>query len=294
MPLRDRRALPAESRLQMFVEHLTIETPEQIPLEFPLAGVGSRFLALALDTLIQLAAALLLGFVALLVFAAAAKTVPHQGIWVAAIFIFLAFGLQFGYFAFFEAVQNGQTPGKRQMHLRVIKDDGRPITAYDSVARNLLRIVDNLPGFYVVGILSILISRQNKRLGDFLAGTVVVHETPLESPPSTFDQAKRQESAWPVRSIAPGSVLNLSEYSPPKRTEPADEGPSGYDAKRLSTEEFGLMETFLIRRGQLAPEVRMQLARSILARIATTLEIRDDDFARPEKLIEKLASEYQR
>lgn len=276
------------------MEHLTIETPEQIPLEFPLAGVGSRFLALALDTLIQFAAAAILGILAFLVFAAASKTVPHHGIWVVALYVFFAFALQFGYFAFFEAVKNGQTPGKRQMHLRVIKDDGRPITTYDSVARNLLRIVDSLPGFYAVGILSMLISQQNKRLGDFLAGTVVVHERPLESLPPTFDQGKRQESAWPEHSIAPVSVLNLNEYSPPKMAAQVEEDPSGYDARRLSMEEFGLMETFLIRRSQLAPEVRSQLARNILARIGTTLEIQAEDFARPEKLIEKLASEYQR
>ena len=88
--------------------------------------------------------------------------------------------MQFGYFAMFEAFWNGQTPGKRWTHLRVIKDSGRPINAYDAILRNLLRIVDNLPTLYAIGIVTMLISKENKRVGDYAAGTVVVHEKPLQ------------------------------------------------------------------------------------------------------------------
>jgi uncharacterized RDD family membrane protein YckC len=275
------------------MEHLTIETPEQIPLDFPLAGIGSRFLALALDTLIQLAVASLLVLVGVLAFAGASATAPRQGMWVLAVYILLAFLLQFGYFAVFEAIGNGQTPGKRRMHLRVIKDDGRPITTYDSVARNLLRIVDNLPGFYAVGIISMLISSQNKRLGDYLAGTVVVHERPLDQPkPAESSATQEQPSAEP--SVAPASMLNLKTYTPVPKAMPPVEGPSGYDVRRLSVEEFGLVEAFLLRRGQLAPEVRSQLARQIVDRLAPVLQIRNEDRLHPEALIEKLASEYQK
>ena len=274
------------------MEHLTIETPEQVPLEFPLAGIGSRFLALALDTLIQLAVALLLVLVGVLAFAGASSTAPRQGMWVLAVYILLAFLLQFGYFAVFEAIGNGQTPGKRRMHLRVIKDDGRPITTYDSVARNLLRIVDNLPGFYAVGIISMLISSQNKRLGDYLAGTVVVHERPLDQPKRT-KSGTVQEQPDAASPVAPASMLNLNPYTPvPKTATP--EGPSGYDVRRLSVDEFGLMETFLSRRGQLAPEVRSRLARQIVDRLSPVLQIRDEDLVRAEALIEKLAAEYQK
>jgi len=106
------------------MDHLTIETPEQIPLEFALAGIGSRFLALALDTLIQAAAAALLLVLAIAV-APAALAWPQAGVWAAAILVFLLFLIQFGYFAFFEALWSGQTPGKRALHLRVIKATGR-------------------------------------------------------------------------------------------------------------------------------------------------------------------------
>jgi uncharacterized RDD family membrane protein YckC len=275
------------------MEHLTIETPEQIPLDFPLAGIGSRFLALALDTLIQMVVALLLVLVGVLAFSGASSTAPHQGMWVMAVYILLAFLLQFGYFAVFEAIGNGQTPGKRRMHLRVIKDDGRPITTYDSVARNLVRIVDNLPGFYAVGIISMLISSQNKRLGDYLAGTVVVHERPLDQPrPAESGSTQEQPRAEP--SVAPASMLDLNPYTPAPKAAPLPDGPSGYDVRHLSVDEFGLMETFLLRRGQLAPEVRSQLARQIVDRLAPVLRIRDEDLVRAEALIEKLAAEYQK
>jgi uncharacterized RDD family membrane protein YckC len=275
------------------MEHLTIETPEQIPLEFSLAGIGSRFLALALDTLIQFAVALLLVIIGLLIFAVVSATVPRQGMWVLAAYILLAFVLQFGYFAVFEAIENGQTPGKRHLHLRVIKDDGRPITVYDSVARNLLRIVDTLPGFYAVGILSMLISPQNKRLGDYVAGTVVIHERPLELPGSAGPSVHPQEPE-PESTVAPASMLNLNTYRRVPKTVPAPEGPSGYNVRRLSVEEFGLMEAFLSRRGQLKPDVRSQMARKIADRIAPALKISAQDLARAEALLEKLVDEYRK
>ncbi len=246
-------------------DKLTIETPEQIPLEFPLAGIGSRFLALAIDTLIQFVVAMSLTVISLLVGLATA-IVGRQGssgLWVVAVLVLVAFATQFGYFALFEAFWNGQTPGKRRVKLRVIKDSGQPITTYDAVARNLLRIVDGLPGFYGLGIVSVLLSSKNKRLGDYVAGTVVVHERPLED--------RGQVS---VQYAAAGT-------------------PSGYDASRLSAEEFQLIEAYLLRRSQLAPDVRLRLTRQIIDRISPNLQISSDDQRRPEPLLEKLAAEYR-
>ncbi len=245
------------------LDKLTIETPEQIPLQVPLAGIGSRFLALALDTLIQTVVAVffvIAGIVLAAVSFAASKT---AGIWVVAVLILVFFTLQFGYFAFFEAYWNGQTPGKRQLDLRVIKDNGQPITTYDSVARNLLRIVDSLPGFYGVGIVSVLLSAKNKRLGDYVAGTVVVHEKPLETPPA----------------------LEPVPAEPPS--------PSGYDAARLTPEEFAVIETYLMRRKDLPANVRSRLGPQIIQRIAPKLGISPEDQSRPEPLLEKLAAEYR-
>ncbi len=245
------------------LDKLTIETPEQIPLEFPLAGIGSRFLAAVIDSLIQIVIGL-----ALLV---AGVTIASLGIfrsqgaqvWLAAVGVAIGFLLQFGYYAGFEAWWNGQTPGKRRQHLRVIKDTGRPITVYESVGRNLLRLLDSLPGFYGVGIASMLLSAQNKRLGDYVAGTVVVHEKPLA------DQAN---VSWNFGTSGTASALDLTGLSP---------------------EEFQLMETFLLRREQLTRDVRASMARQIALRISEKLKIPAEDRQNPEALIEKLASEYR-
>lgn len=245
------------------LDKLTIETPEQIPLDFRLAGIGSRFLALAVDTLIQFVVFMALLLVGLAVTITGLLVSSRVGIWVAACFVLLVFIVQFGYFALFEAIWNGQTPGKRRINLRVIKDNGQPISTYDAVARNLLRLVDSLPGFYGVGILSVLLSAKNKRLGDFVAGTVVVLEKPLDV------QA----------TLAPAPARPSS--------------PSGYDVNRLAAEEFQLMESFLMRRKELPSEPRARLARQIIERLAPKLEISTEDQRLPEPLLEKLAAEYR-
>ena len=88
-----------------------------------------------------------------------------------------------GYSALFEAFWNGQTPGKRLFNIRVIKDSGRQITLFEALARNLLRVVDMFPPpVYFVGLVSMLCNRQQKRLGDFVAGTIVIHERASEQP----------------------------------------------------------------------------------------------------------------
>lgn len=134
---------------------------------------------------------------------------------------------------------------------------------YESVARNLLRLVDSLPGFYGIGIVAMLFTSQNKRLGDYVAGTVVVHEQPLA------DQAK---VSW---TFAEGTV------------------PSGYDVSQLSPEEFQLVETFLLRRQQLAVDVRNSAARLIALRVSEKLTILNPERQSAEALLEELANEYR-
>lgn len=244
-------------------DKLTIETPELIPLEFPLAGIGSRFLAIALDTLIQLGVAAAIFLLGMTTITSSFLHSHRSEIWMGAAGILAYFLLEFGYFAGFEAYWNGQTPGKRYLHLRVIKDSGRPITAYDSVARNLLRIVDSIPGFYGIGILSVFVSSKSQRLGDFVAGTVVVHERPLVGQPDTN---------W---------------------TRQPEPNPAGCDVTTLTPEEFQLMEAFLARREQLAAQVRAEIAHRIVLRIGTKLQIADLESTDPEVLIEKVANEYR-
>jgi uncharacterized RDD family membrane protein YckC len=244
------------------MDNLIIDTPEQIPLEFPLAGIGSRSLALAVDSCIQAGAGLALIASAYAVGARASK-MPTKGAWTLAVLVLLWFLVQFGYFAVFESTWNGQTPGKRLSHLRVIQDSGRPITVYEAVARNLLRIVDSLPVLYGVAIISALLSAQSKRLGDFVAGTVVVREKP-----AVLDSGFRWD-------LAP---------SP---------GDSRYDVSQLAPAEFQLIEAFLLRRSQLAADVRAETVRRIMHRLSACLEFTPEDKKNPEALLENLASAYR-
>jgi uncharacterized RDD family membrane protein YckC len=242
---------------------LIIETPEQVPLEFALAGIGSRFLAFLIDSLAQTLLGLLLLISALIFFRGQFAVLRESWQWALAALILLAFTLNYGYFALFEAIWNGQTPGKRAMHLRVISDSGRPITVYDALARNLLRLVDSLPALYAVGIITMFFSRQSKRLGDFVAGTVVVHEQPLEE----------ARPAWDADET---------------------ESPPGYDATRLSLEEAQLIEAFLARRATLDPATRERTARQIADRVAATLQIPPDAALEAESFLETLARHHRR
>ena len=228
-------------------DRLTVETPEQTALQFPLAGIGSRFLALAYDTCLQIIAFVLFFLLmALLTFSVDTSGGPDEaGSWAIAIVVLMGFAVYYGYFAFFEAIWNGQTPGKRSFHLRVIKDTGRPIGVYEAIARNLLRIVDQLPGLYLVAIITALLNRNHKRLGDYVAGTVVVHEVLVDS-------------ARPV--------WNLPESS-------SAPGRSAYDVRQLTVEELDLIETFLQRRASLSDEVRRKMAHQIAQRVADKLDI---------------------
>jgi uncharacterized RDD family membrane protein YckC len=239
------------------LDKLTIETPEQTQLDFPLAGIGSRFLALALDTLLQVAALWVVGIVLVAAAIPTSFVFKSSAMWALAVLIFLTFAIYVAYFALFEALWNGQTPGKRWTQLRVIKDTGRPIGAYDAILRNLLRTVDWLPTLYGAGIITMIISRENKRIGDYAAGTVVIHEKPLET----------------VQAIWDGSA-------------PATPGVSLGSSAELSLEELRLIEAFLERRASLDPQVRRDMARQIADRVGGRIGVPPQERPDAEKFLE--------
>lgn len=219
-------------------DQLKIDTPEQIALELPLAGIGSRFLAMAIDTLIQIAAYLIIGILFLLILPAGfsmftflPKTLGP------AIAIFLFFAVYWGYFAIFESLWNGQTPGKRVAGIRVIKESGRPINAIEAIGRNFLRAIDMQPGIlYGFGLVCMMCNQQSRRIGDFVAGTVVVHEKPTEEIRPTWNTA-------------------------------TDAAPTSGGLGQMTAEELVLIETYLSRRFELDPEVRLRTAIQIADRI---------------------------
>jgi len=240
-------------------DKLIIETPEQTALEFPLAGIGSRSLALAIDTLLQIGVLIVLGIIAGIV--AYAGVFPQFGKqWTYAILILAAFLSQFGYFAFFETIWNGRTPGKRWTRLRVITDSGRPLGAQGAILRNLMRIVDALPSLYAIGIITSLISAQNKRVGDYVAGTVVIHEKPSEGGRIVWD--------------SPATQLLTAPQS-----------------RTLAPAELQLVEAFLERRPSLQEDVRRSMARQIADRLNQGLAGSPEATHEPEKFLEALAEQ---
>src|SRR5258706_14198375 len=233
-------------------ERLIIETPERVELEFALASIGNRFLAVAIDHFIQYLSIFLIAwfFLSIAGYAAsdtagsADKLFSEMPKWTIAILIIVLFLIFAGYFIVFEWLWNGQTPGKRLLKLRVVRDDGRPLTLWEAIARNLLRICDAVPGFvipvYSVGLIVIFLSNRDQRIGDLFAGTVVIRERPDEAP--TFAETFSN----PMTDVAFTRVQ-------PKTDVTADIG-------LLTEREIEVVETFLRRRWDLTERQRLWMA----------------------------------
>jgi len=223
---------------------LDIDTPENVVFGYEIAGIGSRFLAALIDTLLiailQIIAGLSVLFLTILL--------PEgilPSIWISALGL-IAFLFLWGYYIFFEMTWNGQSPGKRKVGLRVIRTDGTPITFTESLVRNLIRLVDFLPAYYGIGVVTMFIDSRSRRLGDLAAGTLVVRD----QGPVTLESLE----AEPTRSVA---------ARPPQI--------DGIDLplERLSSQDIQLAEDFLRRRHQLinAETVAYQVAKLLLERM---------------------------
>lgn len=247
-------------------DKLTIETPEQTSLEFAVAGIGSRFLAILIDVLIQSAVGLAGGLLFILLASGLAMVGSQVALWISALVVISYFLLYFGYYILFEVIWNGQTPGKRKVGIRVIKDDGRPLTTAESIGRNLMRIVDWLPFFYGVGIICAFFSKGNKRLGDMVVGSLVVREASLADLKPLLHTAPAQDSRLPKGS-----------------------GPLGAD--KLTPQEFSLIESFLSRRSSLDYALRRRMADEVLARVKSRINMPEANTLSSENLLEALSIE---
>ena len=222
---------------------LIIETPERVPLHFALASIGNRFLACAIDHLIQSLALLLIIIVGVILsnVSAIQDVVASAPKWVGAVVILLVFLTFSTYFAFFEWLWSGQTPGKRWLKLRVLREDGRPITFWEAAVRNVLRVFDMFPyPFYSIGLVSVFATSRDQRIGDMVAGTVVVREREAEAP------AFAQVFATPV-----------SDPALRRSFKPVDFTAS---LSSLTDSEIQVVETFLRRRWDLSDVPRQWMA----------------------------------
>lgn len=236
---------------------IEVETPEQIAFSYSIAGIGSRAAAAALDALICVGT--LVAIVLLMVFA---MGLLHPGdigagssaSWLMAVYVLLQFAVIWGYYVVFEGIWDGQTPGKRAMKLRVVRDGGFAVTFGASAVRNLLRLVDAMPiPLYLVAIITAMLNRSRKRLGDIVAGTMVIKESRVDV------RAPSRAPAHPAHARV---------------------------ATRLSDDEYTVLERYMLRRHSLEPERRSALMAALMTRLGAQLS--DDERASPAATLVRL------
>lgn len=275
-------------------EQLTISTPEQVAFQYEMAGIGSRFVAALLDHLILgitvfliICAASTLGTMGML--ASVNGGDPTGGVFlVLAILTIVLFLIIWGYFVVFETVWHGQTPGKRAGRLRVIRYNGQPIGAGEAMVRNLVRLVDFMPGFYGIGLLTMFIDKDARRLGDFAAGTIVIREgvqtrlhdvrvnppTPTQPAYSTPTQPYSQPTTpySPYTSYSPyvtGSQIQNPQSQIQNRPDPLP----GISIRGVTHEDYALMREMVARAtrselpGDRAEELATRLAYGVASRM---------------------------
>jgi uncharacterized RDD family membrane protein YckC len=231
-------------------DQLNIETPELVAIEMPVAGIGSRFAALLVDYGIWLAAVVGLGILVALIDPSLYRFSVLGAKWATAIEVLLPFLLFWGYFTLFEAFWDGRTPGKRVAKIRVIQRSGRGIGLFESMTRNLLRLVDQFPGIYVVGVISILVTRDHQRLGDLAAGTLVIHD---------------RQNSGDLSPVSSGRTFTAGMFNQPatlaRRVSTLDGAAAGL--QRLGPADLEVLEGFFARRLDFSLEIRAVLAQKV-------------------------------
>jgi len=244
----------------------SISTPENVDLHLELAGLGNRIVACVIDTVITYAAIFVLALPSLLypriVEALGAAYSDNRLLvdtLVIALYVLGSFLIVFGYFIFFETIWQGQTPGKKLMGIRVVDSLGQPVTTSSVWIRNLLRPIDE--GAFLFGLLVMLVDRNERRLGDLAANTIVIRERLSEKVVSPFTS---------------GQGHNLDEI----------------DAGLISLPEYEMLTDFLKRRKGMSQPHRVEAAKQLAEHFASTLRVADGDSA-PESFLERIFLAYR-
>lgn len=247
MPPRPRNEAPLDTAAE-------IETPEHVRFSYRIAGPARRGLAYLVDLLIRLIIGLLAFLVGLIGAGSMGDTLSQAS---TGILLVLFFVMEWGYFIFWDVIWNGQSPGKRAVGIRVVTLTGQPLRFIDSVLRNLLRAADILPGAYALGALVMGLDGRFRRLGDLIAGTMVIAEA-------------RHRVAEPLRVSQPPSPKELSRL--PQRLP-------------LSGDELDALELFLRRAPQLSEARAAELAEMVAPLYARRMGVSYND---PQRFLELL------
>jgi uncharacterized RDD family membrane protein YckC len=238
---------------------LSIDTPENVIFQYKVAGIGSRFIAAVIDTLL-IVLLQVLGTIAFTLLATlfvpgndVADDIFSFSSWIVAAAGIIMFVFFWGYYILFEGFWNGQTPGKRLVKLRVIRSDGSPLSFSEAVIRNLVRLIDFMPLYYGVGVIVMFLNDRSRRLGDIAAGTLVVHER------GALTLASLEQSSTLAAPLTPTLQADLA-------------------VERLSPADIDAAEEFINRRSELYNRDALAL------RIGQTLAERMDEPAPPDSL----------
>lgn len=220
-----------------------LSTPESVELEFTLAGIGNRAYALIIDYLIW---GIIL-FAVLFTWGVLSTQIPDDiaviiAPWIFAVTLLVTFFIYVGYFVIFETLWQGQTPGKRFVKIRVIQDSGKPISIQHATLRALLRPVDDT---FSLGALFIIFNPKEKRIGDFVAGTIVVQE-------------ERRSSKFAVSDRAQAVANQLLEEA---------------NIAALLPDDFGVIREYLYRRKEMQLNAKLELSRKLGKQLKELIEL---------------------
>ncbi|NEP78905.1 MAG: RDD family protein [Okeania sp. SIO3B3] len=227
-----------------FFNRISLETPESVELDFDLAGVGNRAYALLIDYIIW---SLILLFVLIFgiffsiqfldIWKAFGGDDEQASLWIISIQLLILFVIYVGYFVIFETIWQGQTPGKRYVKIRVIRDDGRPVRLQQTTLRALFRPVDDT---LFIGMLLILFSKKEKRLGDWVAGTIVIQE---------------------VKEVA--DIISTSETAKKLANYLLEEA----DISQILPEDFAVIREYLQRSKLMTKQAKIELSKKLATQI---------------------------
>lgn len=238
-------------------DRVRFETPEDVALSFDLAGPGSRAAAALVDYFII--ALIVLALIAALAGAGAIAlrvrdlidpdALGELGGFAIAVLIAVIGGVNTFYFVASEWFLSGQSVGKKLFGLRVVRDGGYAVSFSASLIRNVMRVVDMLPGVYLVGLLSVTLSKERRRLGDFVAGTLVVRDAKHEAPVTHFSGTRYSTLADRQFSLTRDQV------------------------DRLGREALSLLEGYFARVAAMDEDSARALTRSIASGLAARMEV---------------------
>ena len=228
-----------------FFNQINLQTPESVELEFTLAGIGNRSFALIIDYIVFGLAILLVWIIGFFLAFQLVGLEERLAQWIWAIQLMTVFAIYTGYFVILETLWQGQTPGKKWTKIRVIRDNGKPERLPQAILRALLRPVDDL---LFIGVFLIIFLPQEKRLGDLVAGTLVIQE---ETSKYALVDFSAEAEVLAIRLQIEGEIANLLP------------------------EDFATIRDFLQRRKNMMLEYQHQLSRKLAQQVKEIILLED-------------------